>query len=167
MRFTSRTSRWLFNLAAVTALLLPQFASARSPSQMVTDVALQEGGVLRGQLVTSTGLPEKSARVVLLQNQELIAAAETSPEGHFAVSGLRPGVYQIETDRGGGAYRLWAPQTAPPSANQGVLLVTGDEVARGQHIDMDRYGPAIRGAIAGGLITGFTYWALDHNPPGS
>jgi hypothetical protein len=29
------------------------------------------------------------------------------------------------------------------------------------------YGPAIRGAVAGGLIVGGSYWALDYNPTGS
>lgn len=166
MRSTNMTIRWMLNLTAVTALLLPQLALAANPSPLVSDVALQDGGVLRGQLVASTGRPEKAVRVTLLQNQKPIAVTETTPEGHFTMSGVRPGIYQIETERGGGAYRLWAPRTAPPSANRGVLLVTGEEVARGQ-IFGDRYGPAIRGAIAGGLAVGGLIAILDYNPAGS
>ena len=63
---------------------------------------------------------------------------------------------------GGRSVRLWASQTAPPVAQQAVLIIADRDVVRGE-IDMDKYGPAIRGAIAGGVITGLTFWALDHN----
>ena len=165
MRSTNITIRWVLSLTAVTALLVPQLALAGNPLPLVTDVALQDGGVLHGQLVASSGRPERTVRVVLLHDQKPIAVAETTPDGHFTMRGVRPGVHQIETNGGGGVYRLWAPRTAPPNAQQGALLVTGKEVSRGQ--SGGDYGPAIRGAVAGGLFVGGLIAITDYNPAGS
>ena len=42
------------------------------------------------------------------------------------------GVYDLRRQHSSGVYRLWAPRTAPPAAEKGVLLVTGDGVQLGQ-----------------------------------
>lgn len=145
-----------------------QSASARAAARVVVDVALHEGGLLQGQIVDQTGAAQRDVPVVVAQNGKAIVIAKTDEQGRFAIRGLRGGVYEIEsTQASGGAYRLWAPQTAPPSAKQGVVMVASEEgVVRGQ-VGNGEYGPAIRGAVAGGLITGGTYWALDYNPSGS
>ena len=163
MHMTRCDGRWIF-LLAFAGLLIPQSVSASGA--VITDAALHEGGTVYGQLVDEEGIPGKAVQVVVRHNQRVVAVAKTDARGRFAVSGLRGGVYEVQTTRGSEVYRLWAPNTAPPAAKRSILLVTGDTVVRGQ-IDMDRYGPAIRGAIAGGLVTGLTYWAIDYNPDGS
>lgn len=163
MDITRRATGWIF-LFAFTAFLLPQSLFAAGAG--ISDAALQNGGTLHGQLVDQEGLPQKGVDVVLRHDLRVVAVTKTDSLGRFAITGLRAGVYQVVTTRGSHVYRLWAPKTAPPAAQQRILLVTASEIVRGQ-IDMDRYGPAIRGAVAGGLITGLTYWAIDHNPEGS
>ena len=52
--------------------------------------------------------------------------------GVFAAQGLRGGQYQIITPEGHKLYRFWAADTAPPSAADSAVVVTGNEVVRGQ-----------------------------------
>ncbi len=47
-------------------------------------------------------------------------------------------------------YRLWAPNTAPPVAQQGVILVVGDDVIRGQH------------GYSAGPFASMAQWVADH-----
>ena len=155
--------RWIF-LVAFAGLLVPQ--SVFAAGEAIADTALHDGGTLFGQLIDKEGAPQKAEQVVLRHDRRVVAIAKTNDQGRFAVGGLRAGVYQLETTRGTQLIRLWAADTAPPSAKPTVVMVSGDRIVRGQ-IDMDKYGPAIRGAIAGGLLTGLTYWAIDYNPEGS
>jgi hypothetical protein len=114
-------------------------------------------------------------RVALSQSNEILTVARTDADGRFQVQGLKAGIYQVEASQSQLVCRLWAPRTAPPAAHAGVQLVDGQSaVVRGQKgggghgmINLDHYGPALRGAVAGGLITGLTYWALDYNDEGS
>jgi hypothetical protein len=48
------------------------------------------------------------------------------------MASLSGGVYELQTLASSDVCRVWAPRTAPPSAQDGVLLVTDDELARGQ-----------------------------------
>jgi len=117
---------------ACFGLLIPRFALASEPTgRAVVDVALRDGGVLSGQVVNAQNVALANREVRVLQNAQEIAGAKTDAEGRFAIEGLRGGVYQVVTAQGSGVYRLWAPQTAPPSAEPAVLLVGGD-VVRGQ-----------------------------------
>jgi hypothetical protein len=156
-------SRWLL-LLAVAGLLLPQSVPASGVA--ISDASLHDGGTLYGQLVDGEGIPQQAVQVKLRHGQEVVAVAKTDALGRFAIGDLRSGVYEVETVHGSQVYRLWAPRTAPPAAQQRILVVTGNEIVRGQTYK-EQYGPAIRGAVAGGLITGLTYWAFDYNPTGS
>lgn len=158
-----RTSRILGAIAL--AMLATQVAFAADKPQ-VSDVALRDGGILVGQVVDKNGAPQANAEVLVVQNGKAVAVDRTDKNGQFSAKGLRGGVYHIATKNANGIYRAWAPRTAPPVAKQGVTLISGEMVLRGQGVT-ETYGPAIRGAIAGGLLTGGTYWALDHNPTGS
>lgn len=120
---------------AVIGLCLPQpLAAAGSVDAAagLSDVELRDGGVLLGQLVDQQGLPKAGAAVVLLGGGEKLAETQTDGRGLFAFRGLRGGVYQLTAADGVGAYRVWAPGTAPPSAQPGALLVAGEELIRGQ-----------------------------------
>lgn len=151
-------------VAVVASLSTLSQAMAKSP--IIPDVALQGGGVLQGQLLDKSGKAKADATVVVAQKGEAVVVAMTDKQGRFSVSGMQGGVYQIESEHAQGIYRLWAPKTAPPAAKSAVLMVVDESVVRGQSLG-ETYGPAIRGAVAGGLITGGTYWALDYNRSGS
>ncbi len=103
------------------------------PSPQIADVALRDGGVLVGQMVNGQNAPQNGVRVSLqdVQNRE-VATAVTDRQGTFAISGVRGGVYQVVMPQGRQVYRLWSPGIAPPSAQQGVLLVTPGETIRGE-----------------------------------
>ena len=127
--------RGLVTLAVLLGLALPGivFAQAQpAPTPAVADVALRDGGLLLGQVVSPQGVPLVKSRVTILdeQNRE-IATTTTDEQGYFGVQGLRGGVYQIVTPQGRGVYRLWPAGMAPPSSQQGVLMVVGNETIRG------------------------------------
>jgi hypothetical protein len=104
-------------------------SSDRQP--VVADIALVDGGVLLGQVVDTAGTARPDVPVSVLAGDQELATAKTGGSGYFAFRGLRGGVYRLATAESHGVYRVWAPGTAPPSAGQGVLIVTGDDVARG------------------------------------
>ncbi len=172
MSCRQRFNRGTCLLVALSTLLAAQSAvfgtelSANTKSLRADDVALQGAGELRGQILDHQGRPSALTKVVILQQQKVVGLAKTDITGQFVVRGLKPGAYQIQSAVGNKFVRLWAPRTAPPVAQQAVLLVGNTNTVRGQ-IDMQTYGPAIRGAIAGGLLTGLVYWAIDNNPSGS
>lgn len=132
----------------------------------IKDVALRDGGVLQGQAIDHQRRPLAGLQVLIRQRDQPVAAVVTDAQGRFAVRGLRAGMYTMETTRGSGNYRLWAPRTAPPSAEFAALLVTADQarIVRAQGMNLS---PLVQGAIYGGLLTGGAYWALDYNPSGS
>jgi hypothetical protein len=111
----------------------PQLGASTAP-RVIRDVALQPGGVLTGQVLDSAGNPCAGVAVRIVRAggaTELVAAAETTADGQFTFSELSGGVYRVETPIGAGMYRLWAPDTAPPSAVPAVLLVAGQDAVRG------------------------------------
>jgi len=168
MSFRTRVGRGICLLTALSTVLAAHTAvlGATGPNAKfprTDDVSLQANGELRGQILDQQGRPQSQTKVVFLQNQKVMGYAKTDVTGQFVIRGLQPGAYQIQTEVGGKPVRLWAPQTAPPVAQQAVLLVADGDIARAKGDTIDKYGPAIRGAVAGGLLTGLTWWALDYN----
>ena len=98
----------------------------------VTDVQLQEGGVLLGQVVDSNAVPVPATPVSLRQMGREIARTVTDPTGTFAFDKLRGGTYEIVAGRSQGIYRIWAPNTAPPTAQPSVLITPSGQDVRGQ-----------------------------------
>jgi hypothetical protein len=103
-----------------------------APAATISDVALSEGSVLRGQVVDPQGAPLRNQPVAVRQLERTVATTRTDLDGRFSVSGLPGGVYQIITPDGFGVFRLWAPRTAPPAAQQAALIVAGQQMVRGQ-----------------------------------
>jgi hypothetical protein len=105
---------------------------------VAADIALDADGVFRGQILDSTGKPVAGDHVSLYHSGHFIAQTRTDAEGRFAVSGVRSGIHQVEWKTAGGAsvsavFRLWHDGTAPPNARSSVLMISGDDIARGQH----------------------------------
>jgi hypothetical protein len=114
----------------------------------VTDVALARGGVLAGKIVDRQGAPQTGETIRVIHQGQVVATAQTDARGEFAITDLRGGVYQVETTQGAGVYRLWADQTAPPAANDGVLVVHGDDAVRGNACDPCGSGGGLLGVLA-------------------
>lgn len=120
-------------LACVGMIAQPALATGPAAAPAVADVALAGGGMFVGKVVNAQGAALANTSVSLQQAGQQIASATTNEEGVFAVQGLRGGLYQVVADGGVVSYRLWAPNTAPPAANQSALIVTGDAVVSGNH----------------------------------
>lgn len=132
------TMKWMRRKTLCTLVLLmstPQLTYAAQPQStaekpLMTDIALQKGGILVGQV---TGKKNEQQIIRIRQNNELVAEVTTGKNGQFMVKGLRGGIYEIISSQGEGSFRAWAEGTAPPAAKQFALLVNSDEnVVRGQ-----------------------------------
>jgi hypothetical protein len=123
-------------VSLVAAVCVPQalWAAAVTPEQptVVADVAMTADGRLVGQVLDGRGSPVAGAPVAIFQQDRQAARATTDAAGYFAVAGLRSGVYQVAAAEGRAFYRVWAPGMAPPGAQQGALVVAGEDLVRGQ-----------------------------------
>jgi len=170
MSFRTRFGRGICLAVTLSTVLVAQVAVQAAPGTRADfprtdDVSLQANGELRGQLLDPQGRPLALTQVALLRGHETIGVAKTDLAGQFVIRDLQPGAYHIETAVAGKSVRLWSAQAAPPAARPAVLLVADGDIARakGKGASFDNYGPAMRGAIAGGLVTGLVFWALDYN----
>ena len=137
-------------------MLLSPTAMTAAPLVALSDVALGNGGVLVGQVVDAQGAAVAMATVTLADHKQEIAQVRADQEGKFSVPGLRGGVYRISFRGQDAMYRLWAPNTAPPVAQQGVILVVGDNVIRGQDVIRGQYGSSP------GPFASIAQWVADH-----
>jgi hypothetical protein len=97
-----------------------------------SDVALRPGGILVGQVVDQQGVVKPGAVVSVQYSDYEVVRTTTDSNGVFAAQGMRGGQYQLVTEDGVSVCRLWAPDTAPPSARPAALVVSGNKVVRGQ-----------------------------------
>ncbi len=135
MRRMGIVRRVLVSLAVVgvclpNAVLAAGVGADGTPAAV--DVALTGGGVLLGKVIDPQGAAVAKVPVSLREQDREIATAVTDDQGYFTVGNLRGGVYQIVAAEGHGTYRLWAPGTAPPTAQQGALVMAGQNLVRGQ-----------------------------------
>jgi len=149
--------RFLVVVVAVVIACLPTFATAaqppyvvspsgNAPQNMIQDVALSSGGALAIQIVDEQGKPHAGTPIRLRKAGATVHESTTSNDGQVVVAKLKPGVYEITSGTRGGIYRIWAPQTAPPRATSGILLIDERGVVRGAR------GGWQKAAIVGGVI---------------
>ncbi|MCA9119944.1 MAG: carboxypeptidase regulatory-like domain-containing protein [Planctomycetaceae bacterium] len=132
--------RGLAVTAATFGILIPiptivnatEIGAASRQGEVVRDLALGAGGVIRGQVVNKDGLPDRGADVSVIRNGETVTTVKTDDQGSFAIAGISGGVYAISSGKATGVVRAWSHETAPPAASQGVLLVPSDITVRGQ-----------------------------------
>jgi len=139
-----RTLRSLAVLTAALGMLLPAAvlradagstaseAEEAGPAVPVADVALDARGSLLGVVVSVDGVPMKDATVTLHRGDKPLARAVTDGLGRFTLPKVEGGVYQLSAGRYATLVRTWAPGTAPPHAKPLALLLTGEDVIRGQ-----------------------------------
>ena len=166
-------------LAAVACvgIICPPSALAIGPANGAKDVALRPGGVLVGQVIDQQGAVRPSSTVSIQQGDQEIVRTQTDKNGIFAAQGLRGGQYLLVSDDGQSLCRLWATDTAPPSATDAAVVVTGQEVVRGQWgsgyggrwLDWVRSHPYITaGIVAAAVATPLAIAASDDdNGPSS
>jgi len=123
--------KWAAAVAAL-GMSLPTAAFATTPAATSNDVALRNGGVLVGQVLDQQGVAKANTVVSVQYANHEIVRTTTDANGVFAAKGLRGGEYQLLTQDGSSSCRLWAAETAPPSAQKAALVVTGGDVVRGQ-----------------------------------
>ncbi len=136
--------------AAVALACLGMFVGqiARAAQPLVNDVALGHGGTLVGKVVNRQGVAQSNVPVRISQMGQVVAETFTNAQGDFQVTDLRGGVYQIETSQGVGVYRLWAEHTAPPAANDGALIIHGDDAVAGNQCNPCGGGGGLLGVLA-------------------
>ncbi|QDT68475.1 hypothetical protein MalM25_13970 [Planctomycetes bacterium MalM25] len=120
----------VFSVALAPCAARAESATAARP--LAVDVVLQPEGLLVGQVVSASGAPLSKSEVKLRLKDGREAVAKTNEEGGFAFRGVR-GVVTLHSDKTAAVVRTWAPGTAPPNATPALLMVEGDQVARGQH----------------------------------
>jgi hypothetical protein len=173
-----QTSKFLraaaFTLSSA-GLLVPQSVFAAAPAVQsevqpaapaVLDVALSQGGVMRGQIVDGQGQPVANAPVALHHGGKEVASTSSDQEGNFAFSGLRGGQHVVVSGEYGGLCRVWTPETAPPSASSSMLLVHGNQTVRGQWFG-GRPGGLLMLGVLGGIVAGGLISQGDDNRSGS
>ena len=107
-------------------------------TRTVQDVELTQNGTFRGHVVDNSGNPLANCHVVVFHESTPVAKVKTDAAGRFEVSQLRSGMHHVAAGQQFAGFRLWSADTAPPSANDQVLMVAGD--------------PAVRGALDGALF---------------
>lgn len=125
----------------VLLVLVPQLTIAATPEvqtekplrlPQLTDIALKEGGTMIGRITDREGKLLGQQKIVIRQENRLVAEVTSGENGVFIVKGLRGGIYEIASQQGAGSFRAWAEDTAPPSAKHFALLVENGDVVRGQ-----------------------------------
>ena len=127
-------------LAVCLGLVLPVpeawgIEASRAPGQPaleVADVVLDARGGLQGVGVDVRGAPQPAAKVALVQQKRDVGLAQADQFGRFRISGLRGGVYMLQSGGQGRFVRLWTASTAPPKTKSTALIVVGNGVVRGQ-----------------------------------
>jgi len=159
MKRISRIVLWL----AIVGLIIPQVNTASAVTKrneagrqtVIVDVALTQGNLLRGQLVNGEGAARAGIQVTVSADLWVICQTTTDEQGVFAVRMERGGMYTLSDGTTSTLVRVWTNQAAPPSANDGVLMVSDENVSRanlsrrygGLHGVLDT--AAVLGAIGG------------------
>jgi len=137
----------------------PQAAQQQSYESMSLDVALQSGGTLKGQVVDAQGAAQAGLDVIVESRGRQVTQAITDHDGTFSVENLRGGTYVVRAADQVVTCRVWAANTAPPSATDGVLVVTG-MTTRAQFDMVRRYGVGSL-IVVGGAVTAIVLTATD------
>jgi hypothetical protein len=172
MRIVEKKTLCALTLAAL-GIVFPQaglLAANATSRQAVADVALDGSGILRGQLVNPQGVAISSQELVVLQKGQPVAKAKTNHRGEFQFENLKGGVYVITDGSNAVAARIWTNRMAPPSAKQGVLLVSKELTTRaqlGHHHDLlggMNMGTLLIAGVAGTIIYTATHDGYRASP---
>lgn len=96
-----------------------------TPALTVSDVALAEGGSLRGQLLSPQGRGLAGVHVTASVGARDLGSTVTDVNGRFELRGLKGGVLTLRAGQSRMTVRAWTAEAAPPAARGDVLLVAG------------------------------------------
>jgi hypothetical protein len=118
----------------------------------IQDVALNSG-TFAGQVVDHQGAAIAGAAVTVGQPGAAAVSTVTDASGRFEVANLAGGVYQITAADTISVCRIWAENSAPPVATDGLLVVSNSHVVRGQCNTCNTGGGYVAGApVEGGYV---------------
>ena len=149
-----------FLALAVTAFGEPAYLLAANPNSKidVVDVALQENNELHGRVINAEGQAVSGSIVVLTDSQNApLVRTVADEDGRFAFSQVPTGTAVLYTEQSQTPVRTWAADTAPPVAQQEVLLHENGPTVRGQFGGMDLRTATILTAWGVGLGIGVYY----------
>jgi len=118
-------------LAAATKVDKATEPASTEKSLKPIDISLAKNGSLRGKLLDSQGDPVADTAIAAYRDGEQVAATKTDSNGEFRIEGLRGGLYAVASEQGGGHFRLWAPNTSPPSAQDIAMVYNDKSIVRG------------------------------------
>jgi len=159
-----RSFRSFVVLTAIMGCCTPHVATAIKPptvnrergraALIIQDVELNRGNKLTVQVSDAQGKPHAGTPITVRKAGAAIHHSVTGKDGQVVVPQVKPGVYEITSGSRGGIYRVWAPQTAPPRASAGILLVNDGQVVRGQNWQNAALigGVIITSGVVGGVI---------------
>ncbi|MBC19113.1 MAG: hypothetical protein CMJ74_02480 [Planctomycetaceae bacterium] len=157
-----------FLALAVTAFGQPAYLLASNPVSKidVVDVALQGQNELHGRVVNNDGKAVSGSVVVLTDSQNVpIVRTFADEDGRFAFAQVPTGPAMLYTEQSQTPVRTWAANTAPPVAQQEVVLSENGPTVRGQLGDIDKRRAAILTAWGVALGIGIYYGTRDVTPP--
>jgi hypothetical protein len=122
-----RNLKWTLLWAALLGTTCSPALQAAAPSSTavrntIQDVELNRDGQIWGQIVDSQGNPVAGSEVCVKQQGKVVATTHSSTTGHFALAELRPGLYEVSSRDQNVNCRVWAHETAPPAAQNGIVL---------------------------------------------
>lgn len=119
-----------------STMAAPPVAAQAAPQPKIeamrtVDVQLDDKRGLTGQVVDVQGRPVPNAAVTV-SNSKRQWHAVTDKQGKYRVASLQGGSYLVRVGDQLKQTRAWAPGTAPPHANKGLMMVHGNHLIRGQ-----------------------------------
>lgn len=118
-------------LAGLLSVGTPVVAS--EPAEIRTsDVALNEGGLLKGTVLSTTAQPLAGIKINVMHENKLVATSTTNEKGEFTVKALRNGSHVIQVGTNRQSVRLWSTNSAPPASVENIAIVVDEETVRGQ-----------------------------------
>ena len=152
MNFNVRHNSTAKSIRNGISLLLAGLLSVGSPLMAgepveirSSDVALNEGGLLKGTVLNTAAQPVTGVAVDVLHADKVVATSISNDQGEFTVKGLRNGAHVVKVGTTQKTVRLWGSDTAPPAAMENIAIVVDDEAVRGQ-------SGLVSGSQAGGFI---------------
>ena len=151
-----------FLALAVTAVGQPAYLMAAGPVSnsgvRVLDVALQGQNELHGRVLNAEGEVASGTVVVLTDAQNVpIVRTVSNEEGRFAFAQVPAGSAVLYAGESQTPVRTWAAETAPPAAQQEVVLNESGPTVRGQLDNIDKRRAVILTAWGVALGIGVYY----------
>lgn len=120
-------------VAVCIASMVVTNRAAHAQGSSVRNLALDEGGVMNGEVRSASGQPLSNARVSISQGGQQVAVTQTNAEGMFSIGGLREGEHVLRACNQSIVYRLWQAGSAPPNTeNFASVMCQPEQVAYSQ-----------------------------------